>query len=209
MRKQIKINTHLKWNQSYLGEEIESTGYASIEIDESKIIGNNNTIYWIFGLIYRVTKEARIFCILNNRTKQKLLPIIQKNVITNEDDNLPESFSTKTRAYSGSYISYQANDFKRLGFILKKVNHSVWFGYGLFHTNTVESLWSQINTYAHNFIGISIENLNKEFNNDENQIQEYLDGWITYALLLREFKSRRLSWIQRIHLLGEYLNYNY
>jgi len=132
----------------------------------------------MFGLICRATKEARIFCILNNRTKQKLLPIIQKNVVTNEDedDNLSESFSTKTRVFSDSFTSYQVNDFKRLGFILKKVNHSVWFGYCLFHMNTVEFLWSQIKTYAHNFTGISIENLNKEINNDENQIQECLDG---------------------------------
>ena len=55
----------------------------------------------MFGLICRATKEARIFYVLNNRTKQKLLPIIQKNVVTNEDenDNLPEFFSTKTHFY--------------------------------------------------------------------------------------------------------------
>ena len=211
LRRQIKINTHLKWNHSYLGEEIDSTGYPSIEIDESKIIGNSNTVYWMFGLICRSTKEARNFCVLNNRIKQRLLPIIQKNMATidNEDDDLPESYSTKTRVYSDSFSSYQVNDFKRLGFILKKVNHSVWFGYGLFHTNTVESLWNRIKAYTHNFTGISIENLNKEFDNDETLIQEYLDGWITYALLLREFKRSRLSWIQRIHLLGKFLNYNH
>ena len=100
-------------------------------------------------------------------------------------------------------------DFKRLGYILKRVNHSVWFGYGLFHTNMVESLWSQIKYYANHFTGLSIENLNKEFKSDETLIQEYLDGWITYALLLREFKRKRLSWIQRIHLLGNYLIYNH
>jgi len=90
------------------------------------------------------------------------LPIIQINVVSNDDDddNLPESFSIKTRVYSDSFTSYQVNDFKRLGFILKKFSHSVWFGYGLFHTNTLESLWSQIKTYTHNFTRISIENLN-------------------------------------------------
>ena len=66
LRNQIKININLKWNQSYLWEEIESTGYASIGIDESKIIENNNTIYWMFGVICRATKEALIFCVLNN-----------------------------------------------------------------------------------------------------------------------------------------------
>ena len=81
-------------------------------------------------LICRTTKEARIFCFLNNRTKQKLLPIIQENVATNmsEDNNLSESLSTKTLVYSGSFTSYQVRDFKRLGYILNKVNHSVWFG---------------------------------------------------------------------------------
>ena len=40
-----KNNTQaqLKWNQSYFGEEIESTGYASIEIDESKPFAE----YWM------------------------------------------------------------------------------------------------------------------------------------------------------------------
>lgn len=70
LRKQIKINTYLKCNKSYLGEEIGSTGYPSIDINESKIIYNSNTVYWMFGLIYRTTKEARIFCVLNNKTKQ-------------------------------------------------------------------------------------------------------------------------------------------
>ena len=123
------------------------------------------------------------------------MPIIQKNVLTNEDedDNLSKYFSTKTRVYSDSFRILQVNDFKRLVFILKKVSHSVWFGYSLFHNNTVESLWRQIKTYSDNFTGMSIKNLSKEFNNDENQIQEYLDGWITYGLLLRKFKRRRLS----------------
>ena len=44
-RKQIKDNTHLKWKQSYLGEEIGKTGYPSIEICEYKIIGSNNMVY--------------------------------------------------------------------------------------------------------------------------------------------------------------------
>ena len=45
--------------------------------DESKIISSNNLIYWMFGVIDRNTKEARVRCVLNNRTKIKQLPIIK------------------------------------------------------------------------------------------------------------------------------------
>lgn len=136
----------------------------------------------MLGLICRISKRRGIFCALNNRTKQKLLPIIQENVATDmsEDNNLLESLSTKTRAYSDSFTTYQVRNFKKLGYILKKLNHSVWFGYRLFDSNTVKSLWSQIKYYANHFTGLSIENLNKEFNNDETLIQDYLDGWITF-----------------------------
>lgn len=42
-------------------------------------------------MILRETKEARIFCVLNNRTKNNILPIIQNNVLTaiDEDEKNP------------------------------------------------------------------------------------------------------------------------
>ena len=55
-------------------------GYASVEIDESEIIGNSQEIYWMFGIIDRKIKDARIFCVLNNRTKENILAIIKNNV---------------------------------------------------------------------------------------------------------------------------------
>ena len=79
---------------------------------------------------------------------------------------------------------------------------------GLFHTNKIENLWNRIKNYADNFSGLSIENLKKKFNNDSDLIRDYLDGWITYTLLIREFKRRHLSWPQRIKLLCEYLKHN-
>ena len=36
-------------------------------------------------LIDRITKEARVFSVLNNRTKHKLLPIIKNNVASNNN----------------------------------------------------------------------------------------------------------------------------
>ena len=120
--------------------EICINGYGSVEIDESEIIGNGNDIYWVFGLIDRNTKETRIFSILNNRTKRNLIKYVKNNVYTsNEDDINNDEYSENellnTRIYSDCFASYQPGDFQNLGYVLKRVNHSIWFGYGLFHTN--------------------------------------------------------------------------
>ena len=48
--------------------------------------------------------------------------------------------------------SNQVNDFRNMGYILKRINHSVWFGIGLFHSNNIESLWGQLKRYTNNFL---------------------------------------------------------
>jgi hypothetical protein len=45
--------------------------------------------------------------------------------------------SCKKWIYSDCYSSYQFSDFSELGYILKRVNNSVWLGYISFHTNMV------------------------------------------------------------------------
>ena len=133
-----------------------------MEIDESKIIGNKDHIYWMLGAIDRFTREARIFCVLEDRTKQSLLPIIRANDDEGEEFNdIIET--TKTRIYSDCYQTYQPVDFERMGYILKRINHSIWFGYGLMHTNTIEGLWSQIKRLNNNFSGLNISMINKSF----------------------------------------------
>ena len=212
LRNILKTKMHIKWSKTLLGEDsiLDNNGYISCEIDESEIIGNSNVIYWMFGIVERSTKEARIFCVLNNRTKENLLPLIKNNVITaeNEDEDLSENESVKTRIYSDCFSSYQVNDFKEMGYILKRVNHSVWFGYGLFHTNNVESLWGQIKRYSNNFSDISIDRLNTKFNNNENLIKDYLDGWICYSLFLRHMIRKKLPWNDRINYLCQFLECN-
>ena len=47
-----------------------------------------------------------------------------------------------------------------MGFLLKKVNHSIWFGQGLFHTNSIEGLWSSIKRISNHFAGLNIKMLN-------------------------------------------------
>ena len=170
----------------------------------------------MFGLVDRNTKEARIYTVLNNRTKNKLLPIIKNNIyslneesfmdIEGEDnESLPEECSVKTRVFSDSFSSYQISDFNNLGLILKRVYHSVWFGMGTLHTNTIESLWHQIKTITRNFTGLSIELLKKTFNNNDSEITKYLDGWLCLALFIREVRLKKLKWGERIDLLSEYL----
>ena len=75
--------------------------------------------------------------------KSYLFPLIHVATNDDEDDNLPESFSTKTRVYSNSFTSYHVNDFKRIGFILKKLT----IPYGL---DTVYFLLTQWNIYGVN-----------------------------------------------------------
>ena len=118
LRNKIRLSTHNLWSKSFLGQTINTYGYASVEIDESKIISNGNETFWKFGMISRETKEASVYCVLNDRTKNNLLAIIKKNIITydEEDEDLSEINSIKTRIYSDSYSSYQPNDFKNAGY---------------------------------------------------------------------------------------------
>ena len=116
LREKLRITMHKQWASNLIGEEICDEGYASIEIDESEIIGNENIIYWMFGIIDGKPKNGRVYCVLSDRTKRNLLPIVKKNVVTNdnEDDNIPENISTKTRIYSDCFRTYQINDFKNM-----------------------------------------------------------------------------------------------
>ena len=103
IRNILKNKMHYNWSKSLLGEEgeLDKNGYISCEIDESEIIGNSNVIYWMFEIMERSTKEARNFCVLNNRTKENLLPLVKNNVITteegdNDDEDLTENENVKT-----------------------------------------------------------------------------------------------------------------
>ena len=59
----------------------------------------------MFGLIERITKEARIFCVLENRTRANLLSLVKENVNTNdnEDEEVSEAERTKTPIYSDCF----------------------------------------------------------------------------------------------------------
>ena len=118
--------------------------------------------------------------------------------------DVDERYLINTRIFSDCWSSYQINDFREMGFILNRINHSVWFGYGDFHTNTIEGLWSKIKRHSKNFSGISIEMIDKLYINYSDKIK-YLDGWICFSLLLREFEKEKLNKSKKIDLLMKYL----
>ena len=68
------------------------------------------------------------------------------------------------------------------------MNHSVWFESGLFNTNSVEGLWSQLKRLTHDFSGLTINTINYLEANGINT-QEYLDSWICFGLFLRNVEK--------------------
>lgn len=96
----------------------------------------------IFALTDRYTKETRIFSKLNKLTKDNLLKYVKNKVNQNAGDinieDKQEEFLSNTWAFSDSFSRYRIINIKRLGNILKRINHSMYIGYGLFHTNIIE-----------------------------------------------------------------------
>ena len=111
LREKSRKELHRKWNTDPIGIVIGPKGYACVEIEESEMIGNSQKIFWIFGIIDRTTKEARLFSILNNRTKECLLPLLTINGEANLNLNMEnEKYLINTRVYSDMFASYQQND---------------------------------------------------------------------------------------------------
>ena len=116
---------HKQWERDLIGVVInDKFGYSSVEIDESKIISQGNEIFWIFGCIDRNIKQTRVRCVLTDRTKNKLLPIIKKYKNTNNDnmDIKDENCSIRTSIFSDCLRSYQPSVFNNMGFIHKRIN---------------------------------------------------------------------------------------
>ena len=123
LRNIIKNKFHMMWKRQPLALEPTDQGYPEIEIDKTSIIGNANSIIWAFGIIDRCIKDARIFCVLNDRRKETLLPLIRKNVSTMPPHNGNNEFTT--RVFSDFFASYRKEDFMGMDYILNRVNHSV------------------------------------------------------------------------------------
>ena len=108
IRNKLKNKMHYEWKDHLMGDNISDDGFSVFEIDESKIIGNNDIIYWMFGIIDRISKEARIFCVLNNGTADNLMTIIKNNIATtnNININLEDDNNEIPLIYSDSFTAY-------------------------------------------------------------------------------------------------------
>ena len=54
------------WIREPLALEPTEQGYPCVEIDETSVIGNSNSVIWAFGIIDRSNKKARVFCVRND-----------------------------------------------------------------------------------------------------------------------------------------------
>ena len=82
--------------------------------------------------------------------------------------------------------------FQKFRIFLHRVNHSIWFGRGNFHTNTIEGLWSQIKILSHDFAGINFALLNNIEKLGINA-QDYLNDWICSSLYFRRVMSKNFK----------------
>lgn len=74
-------------------------------------------------MVDRYDKSARVFYVMSDGTKNKLLPIIKNNLHT--CGIISDDLDLRVRIYSNGFSSYQENDFANLGYVLRKLNHSV------------------------------------------------------------------------------------
>ena len=96
------------------------------------------------------------------------------------------------------------NDFNNKGYILYRVNHSVWFGQGSFLTNNVEGVWSKIKLWVNDFAGLNGKVIHKLEANGIN-IEYHFNGWICFALFHMRSEHLHLGNNKKIELLSEYL----
>ena len=70
------------------------------------------------------------------------MKIVQNNIGTNENEDidLDKGYFVNIYIYSDCFASFQHNTIQQKGYILKRVEHSVRYGYSNFHSNNKEGL---------------------------------------------------------------------
>ena len=87
-----------------------------------------------------------------------------------------------------------------MGFILQRINHSISFGQGLNHTNTIEGIWSRLKRLCDCFNGLNGKQF--YFNNNHNCYDtDYFNGYICPGIFFMDCEMNILS----LKSKGEYL----
>ena len=103
------------------------------------------------------------------------------------------------------FTVYQELDFNRLGYILYQVNHSIWFGQGLFNTNSIEWAWSLLKRLTDCFTGLNgnIFYLNLHHDLDD---EDYFNGYICIGIFFMECERMKLGSNPKLDFLISILN---
>ena len=75
---------------------------------------------------------------------------------------------------------------------MHRINHSLWFPQGSFHTNIIEGVWSRIKRSTNKFWGINgaiLSNLDSK----GIMINEYVNGIICSGLFFMECEHKKLG----------------
>ena len=100
------IKMHLIWKYNPLGREPAERGVSLVEIDESKIVANQNIIFWMFGIIdiiYDTEAQLDNFKVINDIKGERVLelddiagPLMRRDkacrVFCVKDNRIKESF---------------------------------------------------------------------------------------------------------------------
>ena len=105
--------------------------------------------------------------------------------------------------FSDCFASYRQEDFRDMDYILHRINHSVWFGFGNLYTNTV----NDIKPISNSFSGLNFKLLS-ELENDGIEPKDYINDWLCFCLFIREIERNHFKEEKTRDYLCSILAYN-
>ena len=73
------ISMHKSWDKNLLRKVHSNDLVSHIEIDDNKNVDNKNKVFWMLGIIGKIHKDCRVFCVKNNRKVETLLTLVRYN----------------------------------------------------------------------------------------------------------------------------------
>lgn len=102
-------------------------------------------------------------------------------------------------------IISKLQDFNNMGYKLYKINHSVWFGSGHFHTNSIEGTWSKLKRLTRHFNGLNGNIFNTKKNLDDG---DYFNGWICSGIFFMQCEDKKLAYNDKKSYILSFIKVN-